>query len=129
MEILRDKGIDVLYFLDNVDEFAIEVMREYEGKPFHSISRGDLDLDDVESQEVKKETETIAKSNEDLIKDIKETLGDKVAEVKISSRLKSSAVCLVADEQGPSFAMEQAFADANNPMFKARRILEINPKT
>ena len=128
MEILRDKGIDVLYFLDNVDEFAIEVMREYEGKPFHSISRGDLDLDDVESQEVKKETETIAKSNEDLIKDIKETLGDKVAEVKISSRLKSSAVCLVADEQGPSFAMEQAFADANNPMFKARRILEINPK-
>ena len=128
MEILRDKGIDVLYFLDNVDEFAIEVMREYEGKPFHSISRGDLDLDDVESQEVKKETETIAKSNEDLIKDIKETLGDKVAEVKISSRLKSSAVCLVADEQGPSFAMEQAFADANNLMFKARRILEINPK-
>ncbi len=122
LEILRDKGIDVLYFLDNVDEFAIEVMREYEGKPFHSISRGDLDLDDVESQEVKKETETIAKSNEDLIKDIKETLGDKVAEVKISSRLKSSAVCLVADEQGPSFAMEQAFADANNPMFKARRI-------
>ena len=128
MELLRDKGIEVLYFLDNVDEFAVEVMREYDGKPFHSISRGDLGLDDVESQEVKKETENITKTNEDLIKDIKETLGDKVAEVKISSRLKSSAVCLVADEQGPSFAMEQAFADANNPMFKARRILEINPK-
>lgn len=128
MEILRDKGINVLYFLDNIDEFAIEIMHEYNGKPFHSISRGDLDLDDVESQEVKKETENIAKSNEDLIKDIQETLGDKVAEVKISSRLKSSAVCLVADEQGPSFAMEQAFAQANNPMFKARRILEINPK-
>ena len=128
MELLRDKGIEVLYFLDNVDEFAVEVMREYDGKPFHSISRGDLDLDDVESQEVKKETETIAKSNEDLIKDIKETLGDKVADVKISSRLKSSAVCLVADEQGPSFAMEQVFAETNNPMFKAKRILEINPK-
>ena len=128
MEILRDKGINVLYFLDNVDEFAIEVMREYEGKQFHSISRGDLDLDDVESQEAKKETENIAKTNEDLIKDIKETLGDKVADVKITSRLKSSAVCLVADEQGPSFAMEQAFAEANNPMFKAKRILEINPK-
>ena len=128
MELLRDKGIEVLYFLDNVDEFAVEVMREYDGKPFHSISRGDLGLDDVESQEVKKETENITKTNEDLIKDIKETLGDKVAEVKISSRLKSSAVCLVADEQGPSFAMEQAFAETNNPMFKAKRILEINPK-
>ncbi len=128
MEILRDKGINVLYFLDNVDEFAVEVLREYDSKPFHSISRGDLDLDDVESQEAKKETENIAKTNEDLIKDIKETLGDKVADVKITSRLKSSAVCLVADEQGPSFAMEQAFAEADNPMFKARRILEINPK-
>ena len=128
MELLRDKGIEVLYFLDNVDEFAVEVMREYDGKPFHSISRGDLGLDDVESQEVKKETENITKTNEDLIKDIKETLGDKVADVKISSRLKSSAVCLVADEQGPSFAMEQVFAETNNPMFKAKRILEINPK-
>ena len=107
MELLRDKGIEVLYFLDNIDEFAVEVMREYDSKPFHSISRGDLDLDDVESQEVKKETENIAKTNEDLIKDIKETLGDKVADVKISSRLKSSA---------------------DNPMFKAKRILEINPK-
>ena len=128
MELLRDKGIEVLYFLDNVDEFAVEVMREYDGKPFHSISRGDLGLDDVESQEVKKETENITNTNEDLIKDIKETLGDKVADVKISSRLKSSAVCLVADEQGPSFAMEQVFAETNNPMFKAKRILEINPK-
>lgn len=128
MELLRDKGIEVLYFLDNVDEFAVEVMREYDGKPFHSISRGDLGLDDVESQEIKKETENITKTNEDLIKDIKETLGDKVADVKISSRLKSSAVCLVADEQGPSFAMEQVFAETNNPMFKAKRILEINPK-
>lgn len=128
MELLRDKGIEVLYFLDNVDEFAVEVMREYDGKPFHSISRGDLDLDDVESQEVKKETENIAKTNEDLIKDIKETLGDRISDVKISSRLKSSAVCLVADEMGPSFAMEQVFAETNNPMFKAKRILEINPK-
>lgn len=127
MELLRDKNVEVLYLLDNVDEFAIEALHEYDGKQFHSISRGDLDLDDVESQQVKKETEDIAKKNEDLIKDIKTSLGEKIADVKISNRLKSSAVCLVADEQGPSFAMEQAFADANNPMFKAKRILEINP--
>ncbi|MBB5336663.1 molecular chaperone HtpG [Pectinatus brassicae] len=127
MELLREKNIEVLYLLDNVDEFAIEALREYEGKQFHSISRGDLGLDDVESQQTKKETEDIAKNNEGLIKDIKESLGEKVADVKISNRLKSSAVCLVADEQGPSFTMEQAFADANNPMFKAKRILEINP--
>ena len=127
METLRDKGIEVLYLLDPVDEFCIETLREYEGKTFHSISRGDLDLDDAESQEVKKETEDIQKKNDDLMKDIKEALGDKVANVKVSSRLKSSAVCLVADEAGPSLSMEQTFAEMNNPMFKAQRILEINP--
>ena len=127
MELLRDKNIEVLYLLDPVDEFAIETIREYEGKTFHSISRGDLDLGDEESKEAKKETEEIAKTNDDLIKDIKEVLGNKVADVKISSRLKSSAVCLVADEAGPSLSMEQTFAEMDNPMFKARRILEINP--
>ena len=55
-------------------------------------------------------------------------LGDKVAEVKISSRLKSGAVCLVADAMGPSLSMEHTFAAMDNPMFKAKRILEINPK-
>ena len=127
MELLNEKGIEVLYLLDPVDEFCIEAIREYEGKPFHSISRGDLDLDDEESKEVKKEAEEIAKSNDDMIKDIKEALSGKVADVKVSNRLKSSAVCLVADEQGPSLSMEQTFAEMNNPMFKAQRILELNP--
>ena len=127
MELLRDKGIEVLYLLDPVDEFAIEAIRQYDSKDFHSISRGDLGLDDAESEEVKKETEEIAKSNDDLMKDIKEVLGDKVAEVKVSTRLKSSAVCLVADEAGPSLSMEQTFKEMENPLFKAKRILEINP--
>lgn len=128
MELLKEKGLEVLYLLDPVDEFAIETIRTYADKEFQSISRGDLDLDDAESQEVKKETEEIAKNNDDLVKDIKEVLGDKVAEVKISSRLKSSAVCLVADAMGPSLSMEHTFAAMDNPMFKAKRILEINPK-
>jgi molecular chaperone HtpG len=127
MELLREKGIEVLYLFDTVDEFAIEALREYGDKKFQSVSRGDLDLDDVEAQEVKKETETIAKDNESLIKAIKEALENKIADVKISNRLKSSAVCLVSDNNGISLSMEQVFAEANNPMFKARRILEINP--
>lgn len=127
MELLREKGVEVLYLFDTVDEFAIEALREFGDKKFHSVSRGDLDLDDVEAQEVKKETETIAKDNESLIKAIKETLDSKIADVKISNRLKSSAVCLVSDNNGISLSMEQVFAEANNPMFKARRILEINP--
>lgn len=128
MELLRERGIEVLYLLDPVDEFCVEALHDYDGKEFKSISRGDLDLGDAESEETKKETETIAKQEESLIKDIKEVLGDKVAKVQISSRLRTSAVCLVADEMGPSLSMEQTFADMDNPLFKARRILELNPK-
>lgn len=130
MELLKEKGIEVLYLVDRVDEFCIEALHEFDGKEFQSISRGDLGLD--ESAEEKKKVETMAKDNDQLLKDVKEILGEKVADVKLSNRLKSSAVCLVADAQGPSLAMEQAFAEmeatqSNNPMFKAKRILEINP--
>lgn len=128
MEMLRDRDLEVLYLTDPVDEFAVEAIGTYDGKQFHSISRGDLDLDDEAFKEEKKKNEDLAKSNEDILKDIKEVLGNKVADVRVSNRLKSGAVCLVADVAGPSLAMEQAFAAADNPMFKARRILEINPE-
>ena len=127
MEMIKEKGLEVLCLLDPIDEFAIEALREYDGKKFQSLSRGDLKLDDVESEEVKKENENLAKDNETLLKDMKEILGDKVSEVKLSNRLKSSAVCLVAGEGGPSLAMEQVFARADAPMFKAQRVLELNP--
>lgn len=126
-ELLRDRGIEVLYLLDPVDEFAVEAIREYDGKTFHSVSRGDLDLEDDAFKEEKKKNEDLAKSNEELLKDVKDVLGAKVADVRLSNRLKSGAVCIVADAAGPSIAMEQAFAGANNPFMKARRILEINP--
>lgn len=128
METLRDRGIEVLYMTDPVDEFAVEAIGEYDGHRFHSISRGDLDLEDDAFKEEKKKNEELAKDNEGLLKDMKDFLGDKVADVRLSNRLKSGAVCLVADAAGPSLAMEQAFAAANNPMLKARRILEINPQ-
>ena len=128
MEMLRDRGIEVLCMTDPVDEFAVETIREYDGKKFHSISRGDLDLEDEEFKEEKKKNEDLAKSNEGLLKDMKELLDGKVVDVRLSNRLKSGAVCLVADAAGPSLAMEQAFAAADNPMLKARRILEINPQ-
>ena len=126
-ELLKDRGLDVLYLFDPVDEFAIEALHEYDGKPFHSVSRGDLDLDDDTFKEEKKKNEDLAKDNEGLLQDMKKALESKVVDVRLSNRLKSGAVCLVADAAGPSVAMEQAFAGADNPFMKARRILEINP--
>lgn len=125
-ELVKDKGYEILYLTDNVDEFALQVMMEYKEKKFKNISQGDLNL---ESEEEKKEIEEKAEENKDLLSDIKEALKDKVSEVKISSRLKSHPVCLSADE-GMSFEMEKvlsAMPEGNPYGMKATRILEINP--
>ena len=125
MELLRDRGLEVLYFTDAVDEFAINVLHEYADKHFQAITAENFELDDAESQKIKQEVAEIAKTHENLLKDIKNAVGT-VHEVKLSSKLKSSAVCLVTAENSPSIAMEKTFS-AMNPMFKAVQILEINP--
>ncbi len=127
MELLRERGIEVLYLLDPVDEFAIESLQKYSDKEFQSVTREDFELDDEESKKVKSEVEELAKSHEDLLKDVKEVLGGAVSEVRLTSHLKSGAVCLATGVNGPSLNMEKTFAAMNNPFFKAMRILEINP--
>ena len=127
MELLQEKNIEVLYLFDQVDEFTIDALKEYKEKKFQSISRGDLNVDDIDSPEAKKTTEAISKDNESLITAIKELLKGKIADVKISNRLKSSAVCLVSDDKGISLSMEQILSEMNQTMYKASRILELNP--
>ena len=127
IELLKDRGIEVIYLLDPVDEFAIEALHEYDGKHFQSISREDFKLEDEESKNAQKQVEDLSKENENLIKDIKESLKDKVSDVKLTSQLKSSAICLVTGAHGPSLTMEKTFEAMNNPFFKASKILEINP--
>ena len=125
MEILRDRGLEVLYLTDPVDEFALNVLHEYAEKHFQSITAENFELDDAESQKIKAEVEKIAKTHENLLADIKNAIGT-VHEVKLSSKLKSSAVCLVTAENSPSISMEKTFA-AMNPAIKAVQILELNP--
>lgn len=127
MEILREKGYEVLYLFDRVDEFTLESLHEYQSKHFKSISRGDLNLSGEKEQAAKKATEELSKANEGLLKAIKEHLGDKVSEVKLSNRLKSSAVCLVSAEHGISLQMEQILAEMDQKLMRASRILELNP--
>ena len=127
MELLREKGIEVLYLLDRVDEFAVEALREYKDKKFQSISRGDLKLDGIDAPEAKKENEQLAKDNESLLSAVKEQLTGSVAEVKISNRLKSSPVCLVSGDSGISLSMEQILSEMDKAGLKAKRILELNP--
>ena len=125
-ELVKDKGYEILYLTDNVDEFALQVMMNYQEKPFKNINQGDLNL---ESEEEKKEIESKAEENKGLLEDLKDVLKDKVNDVKISSRLKTHPVCLTSDE-GMSFEMEKVLSnmpDGNPYGMKATRILEINP--
>lgn len=124
-ERVRDKGFEILYLTDDVDEFVIQIMNNYKDKSFKSITQGELDLmDEDEKAEVKKQEE----SSKDVFAAIKEELKDVVEDVRISKRLKSHPVCLVSSE-GLSFEMEKVLShmpDAQDNM-KAKRILELNP--
>lgn len=122
-ELVKDKGFEILYFTDDVDEFAIQMMMEYDGKQFKSVSAGDLDL---ETEEEKKEAEKQAEENKDLFACMKENLKDKVKEVRLSNRLKSHPVCLTSDGQ-ISLEMEKVLnAMPTDQKVKADRVLEIN---
>jgi molecular chaperone HtpG len=125
-ELVRDKGFEILYLVDDIDEFVIQIMHMYKEKPFKSINQGDLDLlNEEEKSEIQKKSE----ESKDLFVSIKEALGESVEDVRLSTRLKSHPVCLVSAE-GLSFEMEKVLSqmpDAEGKM-KAKRILEINPE-
>ena len=123
MDLLKKKGYDVLILSDDIDEFALEVLSEYEGKKFKSI-QGDLDL---QTEEEKAEAKKNSEEKKDILKAIKDSLESDVDDVVLSSRLSDSPVCLVSGE-GMSFEMEKVFSQMNQGMpYKAKRILELNP--
>ena len=123
MEKVLDKGYEVLYFTDSVDEFLTSIIMEYDGKQFKSILKGDLDLD---SKEEKDELERKNEESKDILSKIKEILKDKVSDVRLSSRLKTYPVCLVSDNN-LSIEMEKILRQMNQEGAKANKILEINP--
>lgn len=123
MEGMKDKGFEVLYFTDRVDEFMVGMMRDYEEIKLHSILQADNEKTDKDSS--KEENKEV----KDILKAVKEILGDnKVGDVRESDRLKESLVCLVNKEDSISFNMAKVLAETGNNMFgmKAERVLEIN---
>lgn len=127
LEGIKAKGWEVLYFTDKIDEFAIKSLGSFEDIPFKSIHEANEELS---SDDDKKMLDEVAKDNSDLFTKIKEALGDKISKVRPTTRLKSSAVCLVSGTDGISFEMEKLMSEmpGENPMgaIKAERILEIN---
>ena len=124
-EMVRDKGFEILYFTDHVDEFTIQMMHDYNGKEFKSVSADDLGLEtDEEKEEIKKAEE----DNKGLFDLMTEKLGGKVKAVKLSQRLKTHPVCITSEGM-LSVEMEKvlsAMPDEQAHNAKAEKILEIN---
>ena len=124
IEILKEKGYEILYLTADVDEFAIQMLGVYKEKEFRSAAGNDLELE--ETAEEKEKAEKQAEENKELLAFMKESLGDKVAEVRLSQRLKSHPVCL-ASGGDLSLEMEKVLnAMPTEHKMKAERILEIN---
>ena len=123
-ELVKDKGYEILYFTEDVDEFVTKMMPVYQEKEFRSVSSNDLGL---ESEKEKEETKKQQEQNKDLFGAIKEALGERVTEVRLSGRLKNAACCLTA--KGPvSLEMERVLgAMPGEQKVKAERVLELNP--
>ena len=122
LEVFRKKGLEVLLLTDRVDEWMISHLSEFKGKTFEDITKGDLALDDND----KAEQEKAEKENESLIERIKTTLGDKVEDVRISTRLTDSAACLVVGKDDMGMQMRRMLEAAGQALPEAKRVLEIN---
>ncbi|CCP23607.1 class III heat-shock protein (molecular chaperone) [Bacillus velezensis UCMB5036] len=123
-EMVADKGYEILYFTEDIDEFAIKMLTSYEEKEFKSVSSADLGID---SDEDDKQTEAEENEYKDLFESMKEILADKVKNVRASKRLKSHPVCFATDGE-VTIEMEKVLnAMPDSQQVKAEKVLEINP--
>ena len=123
-ELLKDKGYEILYLTDDIDEFALQILHDFDEKEFKSVSAEDLELE--ESKEEKEKAEKQIEESKDMLKCMKDALGDKVSEVRLTQRLKSHPVCLTA-KGGLSIEMEKVLNSMPvDNQVQAERVLEIN---
>ncbi len=123
-EAIMDKGCELLCLTDNVDEFALRVLEKYEDKEFRNISSDELGL---ETEEEKEKIKEAAEAGKDMLAAMKEALGDKVKDVKVSGKLKTHPVCLSTDGM-ISTEMEKVLNSMPaQEKIKAQRVLELNP--
>ncbi len=128
LEIFRDKGIEVLLMHDRVDEWTMSHLHEYEGKQFVSAAKGNLDLTAVDGEEEKEKQKEIEEKAKPLVERVKNALGEKVADVKVSQRLTSSPACLVLGEHEMALHLQQLMRQAGQQIPDSKPILEINPE-
>ncbi len=129
LEAFKDKGIEVLYLVDPVDELVVQHLFDFEGKKLKSVGKGTVELGSKEEKEqAEKETQEKEKEYKDLMELMQKHLDEHVKQVRLSSRLTASPACLVGAEHDYSPQMEKLLQAGKGGGPKQRRILELNPK-
>ena len=128
LEVFRKKGIEVLLLTDRIDEWLMSYLTEFDSKQFVDVARGDLDLGKLDTEEDKKAQEEIAKTKEGLVERLKTSLGDAVAEVRVSHRLTDSPAILAIGEQDLGLQMRQILEASGQKVPESKPIFEINPQ-
>ena len=126
LEALTANGIEVLLMYDRIDEWMSSYLTDYAGKKLRNVAKGDLDLEKLGISDSEKLKETEA-SAEGVVAKLKEILGDRVRDVRVSARLKESPVCIVLDEHDMGLAMQRLLKQAGHAVPASTPILEINP--
>jgi len=126
LEVFRKKGIEVLLLSDRIDEWLVSHLTEFDGKQLQSVTRGGLDLGDMDGEETKAEQEKLAEEFSSVVKRIKDALGDKVKDVKLSQRLTDSPACIVTDEHDMSSQMIKLMQSVGQEVPESKPIFEIN---
>ncbi len=127
LEVFRKKGIEVLLLSDRVDEWLMSNLTEFDGKPLQSVAKGELDLGNLEDEAEKQAQEKEAEDFKELTGKVKEVLGDKVKEVRVTHRLTSSPACLVVGEHDMGGNLARLLQSAGQDVPLTKPNLEINP--
>lgn len=127
LEVFRKKGIEVLLLSDRVDEWLTNSLHEFAGKQLQSVAKGALDLSKLDSEADKEEQKKVEEQSKNLINQIKDTLKDKVEDVRVSHRLTSSPSCIVLNEHDMALYMQHLLKQAGHEMPSTKPVLEVNP--
>ncbi|MGD8999745.1 MAG: molecular chaperone HtpG [Granulosicoccaceae bacterium] len=127
LEIFRKKGVEVLLLSDRVDEWLTSGLTEFDGKPLQSVAKGDLDLGELEDEADKAEQEKAEQEFADIIDRVKQVLGEKIKDVRLTHRLTDSPACLVAREGDMSGNLERILKSVGQDIPDMKPIFELNP--
>ncbi|WP_448213892.1 molecular chaperone HtpG [Colwellia sp. MEBiC06753] len=126
LEVFRKKGIEVLLLSDRIDEWLVSHLNEFDGKQLQSVARGGVDLSNLDDEETKEAQEKLEQEFDSVIKRMKDSLGDKVKDVKISQRLTDSPAVIVTAEDDMSIQMQKLMASVGQEVPESKPIFEIN---